>query len=178
MNFSYALFVKFFYSLSFCERRSGGFKQRGPCAAGGQVTVLRLGGNRLSTGWLQVQGIVIDAWSANLCSRCSSFLCFVSYFCSFVICYSFYFFFSPAYGLVEVTAEVMVRRRHRLVGTGSTTVGECTDTSHHCIDIGAVLTPEHWHVRSVFQFLNSPSTLLLLQKSRRPKTVKNFKICP
>ena len=33
---------------------------------------------------------------------------------SFVI--NFLSFFSPAYSLVEVTAEMMVRRRHRLVG--------------------------------------------------------------
>ena len=54
---------------------------------------------------------------------------------------------------------MMVRRRHRLVGTGATAAGECTDTLYHCVDIGVSLTSEDWCVWSVVQFLNSLSTL-------------------
>ena len=80
---------------------------------------------------------------------------------------NYFFLFFSAYRLVEVTAEVMVRKRHRPIGTGAPTAGECTDNSHHCVDTGVTFTPGHWHVRSVGQFLNSPSTILLQPKKRK-----------
>ena len=100
----------------------------------------------------------MDALSVNLCSCCSSFPCFVVQVSLFVRRYQFFSSFFSAYKLAEVTEVMIVRRQHRLVGTGVTGVGECTDTLHHCLDIGVTLTPEDWRVWSVVQFLNSPST--------------------
>ena len=51
-----------------------------------------------------------------------------------------------------MTAVVIVRRQHGIVGTSVTAVVDCSDTFVHCIDIAAVLTPEDWCVQSVIVF--------------------------